>query len=101
MARRQTMPPLRVTVSDSGHAGELGGSLERDEDRKGSTWGCCECICLSSGMASREGEEMVDSSLGWIKVGEILWLSLGILLGHWAVIVLGTSKSGTTGSEGV
>ena len=52
-------------------------------------------------MASREGEEMVESSLGLIKVGEILWLSLGILLGHCAVIVLGTSKSGTTGSEGV
>ena len=28
------MPPLRVTVSDSGRAGELRGSLERDEDRK-------------------------------------------------------------------
>ena len=34
MAGRQTMPPLRVTVSDSGRAGELRGSLERDEDRK-------------------------------------------------------------------
>ena len=31
------MCPLRVTVGDSGRAGELGGSLERDEDRKGST----------------------------------------------------------------
>ena len=31
------MPQLRVTVSESGRAGELGGSLERDEDRKGST----------------------------------------------------------------
>ena len=31
------MRPLRVTVSDSGCAGELEGSLERGEDRKGST----------------------------------------------------------------
>ena len=30
------MRPPRVTVSDSGRAGELGGSLERVEDRKGS-----------------------------------------------------------------
>ena len=38
--------------------------------QRGSTGGCCNCICL----VRRVGEEMVDSLLGWTKVSEILWL---------------------------
>ena len=71
------MRPLRVTVSGSGRADELGGFLERSEDKK----------------VPHEAVVIVSAWLaGWMKVGEILLLPPGVLLERCAVIVLGTSK---------